>query len=213
MQTLSDSSMPRVSSSFSLASAKPALGRDRDGHLVGGNQDRLAELTVPGPEFLPDALERCELKLRPVYESRNLGEVAARIAGHRLADGARRHIGLIVDGQHQAVEVLLEIVVGLGRAPFLMAGTPGRRGEAGRACHDLRLAAAAIGKQRAEQLILVGDDDDVIGRAGNDRIVGACLLARRVRRDHAHAVTPAARVVDILARVRRCWHRSGRRRA
>ena len=62
--------MPSVSTSISgwLACGKPRLRRDRHRHLVGRDQDRLPELTVPGTELLLDALERGKLELGSVDE-------------------------------------------------------------------------------------------------------------------------------------------------
>src|SRR5690606_36794940 len=102
-----------------------ALRRDRNPHLVGGDEDRLAELPVPGAILLLDALEGGELKLRAMDEGRDLGGSTAGVAAHSLAEGARSDLGLIVDRQHQTLEVLLKIIVGLGRAPFLVACAPG----------------------------------------------------------------------------------------
>ena len=39
-----------------------------DRHLLSRDQDRLAELTVPGTELLLDALEGCELQVRAMDE-------------------------------------------------------------------------------------------------------------------------------------------------
>src|SRR6185437_14666083 len=80
-----------------------ALRGNRDGDLVGGDKDRLAELPVPGAVLLFDALEGGKLKLRTMDEGRDLGDIAARVAAHRLADGARSDRGLIIDGKHQAL--------------------------------------------------------------------------------------------------------------
>ena len=79
----------------------------------------------------------------PWTKAATVAKSAVGIAGHCLADGARRDIGLVVDRQYHALEGLLEIVVGLGRAPFLVAGAPGRGDEPGRARHGPRVGAAA----------------------------------------------------------------------
>ena len=80
------------------------------------------------------------------------------------------------------------MVVGLGRAPFLMTGAqvvavspvvPARS----------RVCPAAIGHIGAEKLVLVGDDDDLIIRVGDEVLIGAGLLARR---DGADVVAPPA---------------------
>ena len=44
---------------------KAMLRRERHRNLVGGNEDRLAELPIPGPVLLLDALEGGELKQFP----------------------------------------------------------------------------------------------------------------------------------------------------
>jgi len=49
-----------------------ALRRHRDGDLVGGDEDRLAELPVPGAVLLLDALEGGELKLGPWTKAETL---------------------------------------------------------------------------------------------------------------------------------------------
>ena len=131
---------------FNLGGARvgeATLRRDRDGHFVGGNEDRLPELPIPGAELLLDALEGSELELGAVDESRHSGKILIGFAGHRLADRARGDIGLIVDGQHQAVEVLGEIVVGLGRAPFFVPPAPGRCDQASGARDRARLTSLA----------------------------------------------------------------------
>ena len=46
-----------------------ALRRKGDGDLVGRDDDRLAELSVPGTELLLDALERRKLEFRAVEKS------------------------------------------------------------------------------------------------------------------------------------------------
>ena len=65
LHLLSGLSMPSVSISIVrvVARGKPALRRDRHRHFVRGDEDRLAELTVPGPELLPDAFEGRKLEL------------------------------------------------------------------------------------------------------------------------------------------------------
>ena len=75
-----------------------ALRRDRDRHLVGGDEDRLAELAIPRTELLLDALERRELEVGAVDEGGHGGEIVFRLARDRLADGARGNPGLMVDG-------------------------------------------------------------------------------------------------------------------
>src|SRR3954452_12299439 len=127
------------------------LWGDRYRHLVGGDQDRLPELTVPRPVLLLDAFEGCELELGSVDEGGDGGEILAVVAGDGFADSARGDIGLIVDRQDQAAIVLLEVVVHLGRAPFLVAGTPGGGGETGGTGDGPRVRAATIGHIRAEQ--------------------------------------------------------------
>src|SRR6476620_8804079 len=88
------------------------LRRERNRDLVGGDEDRLAELTIPGPVLLLDALEGGELKL-------------AAVPGHGLADRPSRHVALVIDRQDQALEVLSEVVVHLRGAPLLVARAPG----------------------------------------------------------------------------------------
>src|SRR5512144_740098 len=153
----------RIDLDLGMACVREAtLRRERNRDLVSGDEDRLAELTIPGPVLLLDALERRELKLAAVDEGVDLGEGLAVVTGHGLANRPCRYVGLIVDRQDQALEVLLEVVVHLGRAPLLVAWAPGGGDEAGRSSHRPRLAAAAVGHERTEQLVFIGDDDDVV---------------------------------------------------
>src|SRR6478736_8026487 len=124
-----------------------------------------------------------------MHESVDRGEGGAMIARHGLADRPRRHIGLVVDRQHEPLVILLEMIVGLGRAPFLMAWAPRGGHESRRAGDRTRLASRAVGHIGAKQLVLVGDEDDLVVGTGGEVVVGARLLAGWY---HADIVAPAA---------------------
>ena len=127
------------------------------------------------------------------------GETLAVVARDGLADGARRDISLIVDRQDQAVVIFLEVLF-IWVAPHF--SWPGLQVVAVRPVVPAtgpRIGAAAIGHIRAEQLILIGDDDDLVVGTGGER--PQSLLACLPGGNGADIVAAAAGDVLIFARV------------
>ena len=148
------------------------LRRDRDHDVVGGEQDRLAQLAVPVAEGHRLALEDAELEL-------GAEDVVARAPPDRSSRSrvaasptrAQRHPGVVVLGAHRPARLLLEAGLQLGAAPGLHAPDARWSGvEPGRAGDRARVPGV-VGQVGGEDLALVGGDHHVVvGRAlGEDR--------------------------------------------
>src|SRR5262245_17716193 len=146
--------------------------------VPAGQEERLAELPVPGPEALARALEAVEGRLVPDEVGRDRLHLGALGPDRRLHDRLHRHPGGPVVAGHRTPDQLGEAVVELGRPLALPRPVPPVRDQAGRARHRPRLLRLVRHIPR-ELAVRVGDHHHVVvtpGREERDVVLGA--LAR-----------------------------------
>ena len=107
----------------------PPRARPRPGCRLR-DQDRLAQLLVPGPEAQGHALEGGKVEIRAEHEAADRPGVGLPEPGHGFADRANGDPRLVIERAHGAIGPATEAVLELGGAPELMGGVPGRRGRA-----------------------------------------------------------------------------------
>ena len=139
------------------------LRRDRDERARAGEQDRLAQLQIPRPEVHALTLEARHLELVGEDVGAHGGGIVVAGAHDRLADDAHGKPRGVVALGHDAAGLLLEAVLHLRAGVLLEGAVPGDRHQPLRPGDGARLGGA---EQHvvAEDVGLVGDDDDVVLR-------------------------------------------------
>ena len=93
------------------------LRRDADRQFRRRDQDRLAQLPIPGAECGLDALEGGDLELGLAHVGDERLCIRRLGARRRLADRAHGHPRVVIDRAHGAVGEALEAVLELRAAP------------------------------------------------------------------------------------------------
>ncbi len=167
------------------------LGRDRDERTRSRQQDRLAQLQIPGPERHALPFESCDLELLRKHVGAHARGIVLPRARHRLAEDLHRKPGRIVALRHHPSHELLEAVLHLHSRVLLEGPVPSDRNEPVRPDDGLRLRCS-VGDVVAEGFARVDNEDDVVlGRTlGEQRHLRLHLLVARVgvRRDPASNV-------------------------
>src|SRR5262249_40844275 len=140
---------------------KPGLRRYRDERAGIGEQDRLAQLAIPGSEAEPRALAGGDPETLPAHERDDCGGIGRFRPRRRLADRAHRHPGGIIAVGHPTFGLVKKTLLELGRAPLLVRAGPGAGDEA-LGPGDRTRIEGAVGEIVAELVLLIGDDKNIV---------------------------------------------------
>ena len=154
--------------------------RALDHRVVGGDEQRLAQLAVPVAEVQAVALEAVDGDLLAAEVGDELVEGRVLGAHHRLHHRLHRDPRRPVGAAHVALGLLLEAAGELRRTVARPGPVPGFGDQALGAHHRTR-AHGVVGHAARKLAVAVGDEDDVVvGARGQQADVAELALARVV---------------------------------